>query len=214
MAEQELDLLPRPIPQRLRSKLTVCRFKPANLSLSSSVGRSTQAPMDRPSFLLFVRAVLPERAPEAPSGRAPEVGGQVLTKTSCSPRLHCAEWSCVVLSDSPRHHNGSGRDWPDKSATRRSAPRKLTLPRYGDLGSLPDRSPQLGWFAVMGRGGVCYYPSDTLGPVLRFRKALPARSNGGRERPGARLSKPEWRFRRGLSESLRRSPWLATGAAP
>src|SRR5260370_32073989 len=71
--------------------------------------------MDRSSFLLFVRAVLPERAPEALSGRAPEVGGQVLTKTSCRPRLHCAEWSRVVLSDSPRHYNGSGRDWPDKS---------------------------------------------------------------------------------------------------
>jgi len=36
-----------------------------------------------------------------------------LTETSCSHRLHCAEWSCVVLSDSPRHRNRSGRDWPD-----------------------------------------------------------------------------------------------------
>ena len=71
--------------------------------------------MDRPSFLFFVRAVLPERPPEASLGGAPEVGGQVLTKTSCSARLHCAEWSCVVLSDSSRHHNGAGRDWPDKS---------------------------------------------------------------------------------------------------
>ena len=36
-------------------------------------------------------------------------------KTPCSPRIHCAEWSCVVLNDSPRRHNGAGRDRPDKS---------------------------------------------------------------------------------------------------
>src|ERR1039458_6785246 len=71
--------------------------------------------MDRPSFLFFVRAVLPERPPEASLGGAPEVGGQMLTKTSCGPRVHYAEWSCVVLNDSPRRHNGAGRDWPDKS---------------------------------------------------------------------------------------------------
>jgi len=34
---------------------------------------------------------------------------------SCSPCLHCTEWSCVVLCDSPRRHNGSGRDWPDSA---------------------------------------------------------------------------------------------------
>ena len=39
------------------------RFNTANLSWRLSVGRSTQGPMDRPSFLLFVRAVLPERVP-------------------------------------------------------------------------------------------------------------------------------------------------------
>ena len=97
------------------------RFNTANSSSRSSVGRSAQGPMDRPSFLLFVRAVLPVKAPEARFWRAPEVGGQVLTKTSCSPRLHCAEWWCVVLSDWPPHHNGSGRDWPYKSATRTKA---------------------------------------------------------------------------------------------
>src|SRR5438876_3166251 len=47
------------------------------------------------SFLLFVRTVLPHRDPEAPSGRAPEVGGQALQNNSCCPRLHCTEWSCV-----------------------------------------------------------------------------------------------------------------------
>ena len=84
--------------------------------MRSSVERSTQCPMDRPSFLFFVRAVLPERARRRPVWAAPEGGGQILIKTSCSARLHCAEWSCVVLSDSPRHHNGSGRDWTYKSA--------------------------------------------------------------------------------------------------
>jgi len=50
------------------------RFKPANLSLRSSVGRSTQGPMDRPSFLLFVRAVLPESPPpEARLGGLPRL---------------------------------------------------------------------------------------------------------------------------------------------
>jgi|ERR1035441_6422773 hypothetical protein len=77
--------------------------------------------MDRPSFLLFVRAVLPVRAPEAPSGGLLRLGSQVFTEASCSPRLHCAEWWCVVLSDWPRHHGGSGRDWPYKSACRTSA---------------------------------------------------------------------------------------------
>ena len=71
--------------------------------------------MDRPSFLFFVRAVLPERARRRPVWAAPEGGGQILIKTSCSARLHCAEWSCVVLSDSPRRHNGAGRDWPDSA---------------------------------------------------------------------------------------------------
>ena len=45
----------------------------------------------------------------------PELG----TKTSCLPHFHCAIWSCVVFSDSPRHRIESGRHWPVKSATRR-----------------------------------------------------------------------------------------------
>lgn len=118
---------PPPPPRPCKSA-----FKPANLSLGSSVGRSTRTRVDRPFFLLFVRAVLPEKAPEAQTGRSPEVGGQVLTRTSCSPRLHCAEWSCVVLGDSPRHHNGSGRDWPDKSTYRRM--------RFGALGPPQSRN--------------------------------------------------------------------------
>ena len=35
-----------------------------------------------------------------------------LTKTYCSPRFLCAEWSRALLNKSPRHHSGSGRDWP------------------------------------------------------------------------------------------------------
>jgi hypothetical protein len=70
------------------------------------------------SFLLFVRTVLPSETPEAPSGQAPEVGGQALQNTSCSPCLRCTEWSCVVLCGSPRRHNGSGRDWPHKATNR------------------------------------------------------------------------------------------------
>jgi hypothetical protein len=56
------------------------------------------------------------RAPKKPRlAGAPEVG----TKTSCSPQFHCAEWFCVVLSDSPRHRIESGKDWPVKSAIRK-----------------------------------------------------------------------------------------------
>ena len=64
------------------------------------------------------------KVPKKPRlGGALEVGDQLVTKTSCSPHFHCAEWSCVVLSDFPRHHNGSGRDWPDKSRSGKSANR-------------------------------------------------------------------------------------------
>src|ERR1035437_6182682 len=44
----------------------------------------------------------------------PELG----TKTSCLPHFHCAIWSCVVFSDSPRHRIESGRHWPVRSALR------------------------------------------------------------------------------------------------
>src|SRR5262249_51518590 len=45
------------------------RFNAANLSLRSSVERRAQGPMDRPSFLFFVRAFLRERVIEALAGR-------------------------------------------------------------------------------------------------------------------------------------------------
>src|SRR5665647_3768832 len=50
----------------------------------------------------------------------PELG----TKTSCLPHFHCAIWSCVVFSDSPRHRIESGRHWPVKSPTRRVSPER------------------------------------------------------------------------------------------
>src|ERR1035437_5211524 len=46
----------------------------------------------------------------------PELG----TKTSCLPHFHCAIWSCVVFSDSPRHRIESGRHWPVKSPPRKN----------------------------------------------------------------------------------------------
>ena len=105
--------------------------------------------MDRPSFLLFVRAVLPVRAPEAPSGGLLRLGSQVFTEASCSPRLHCAEWWCVVLSDWPRHHGGSGRDWPDKSATRPSGRLAPVLARQtGTMGDAFGSTGHLLWLAT------------------------------------------------------------------
>ena len=49
------------------------------------------------------------------------------TKTSCGRCLQCAEWSCVVLTNQPHHHNGSGRDWPYKSAIRKLAPNSVRV---------------------------------------------------------------------------------------
>ena len=93
-----------------------------------------------PYFLFFVRAVLPERAIEALLGGAPEVGSQVLTKNSCRGRFHGAEWSCIVLSDSPRRRNGSGRDWPYKSAFRTEVPeRPTTAGRRNGWSAAPSR---------------------------------------------------------------------------
>jgi hypothetical protein len=65
--------------------------------LGSSIGRDALSPMDRPSFLLFVRTVLPERASKPHRDRAPEVGRLDLTKNSCRPRIHCAKWSGALL---------------------------------------------------------------------------------------------------------------------
>src|ERR1035437_6400080 len=89
--------------------------------MGSSVRRSAQCPVDRLLFLLFVRVVLPASAQEASFGRSPRGRRSVVTKNSCRPHFHCAEWSCVVLSGSPRHHIGSGTNWPVKSATRKEA---------------------------------------------------------------------------------------------
>src|ERR1019366_8328112 len=82
------------------------------------------------SFLLFVRVVLPESAPKSPVW--PEPGGwhSVGTKTSCCPQFYCAEWSFVVLSVSPRHRTGLGRNWPVKSQ-----PRSIRTPPVAELAS-------------------------------------------------------------------------------
>jgi hypothetical protein len=55
--------------------------------------------MDRPSFLLFVRALLLVRVPKPRLAGSARVGGQVRQETSCGPCLDCAEWSCAVLPD-------------------------------------------------------------------------------------------------------------------
>jgi hypothetical protein len=87
--------------------------------MGSSVRRSAQCPVDRLLFLLFVRVVLPASAQEASFGRSPRGWRSVVTKHSCRPHFHCAEWSCVVLSGSPRHRIGSGTNWPVKSPIRK-----------------------------------------------------------------------------------------------
>src|SRR5271169_4905007 len=74
--------------------------------------------MDRPHFFFSFELTYPARPLKRRLGGLPRVGGQALRNTSCSPCLHCTEWSCVVLCGSPRHHNGSGRDWPHKATIR------------------------------------------------------------------------------------------------
>src|SRR5450759_4138896 len=107
--------------------------------MGSSVRRSAQCPVDRLLFLLFVRVVLPASAQEASFGRSPRGRRSVVTKNSCRPHFHCAEWSCVVLSGSPRHHIGSGTNWPVKSPTRDSVCLKPGLVFSGGGGRLPER---------------------------------------------------------------------------
>ena len=107
-------------------------FIPANPSRRSSVERSAACPTDRALFLLFVRVVLPESAHEPPTGGSPGGWHSVVARTSCCPHFHCAEWSCVVLSDPPRRRIGSGTDWPVKSPARPSVAAlglRLTLVR-------------------------------------------------------------------------------------
>src|SRR5450759_3563332 len=98
--------------------------------------------MDNPLISLFRSSCLTRESPRSPVWAAPEVGGQVLAKTSCSPRLHYAEWLCVVLNDSPRRHNGSGRDWPDKSRSVDLSAARGTLRRYSQ-----SSMPQAGFVA-------------------------------------------------------------------
>src|ERR1019366_1814559 len=99
----------------LRKKRPRSPFIPANPSRRSSVERSAACPTDRALFLLFVRVVLPESAHEPPTGGSPGGWHSVVARTSCCPHFHCAEWFCVVLTDSPRHRIGSGTNWPVKS---------------------------------------------------------------------------------------------------
>ena|ERR1035441_1874502 len=67
--------------------------------------------MDRAPFFLFVRIVLPGRAPTL-LWAAPEVGGHVSQKPLAGPPSLC---KMIVrgLKRSPRNHNRSGRHWPD-----------------------------------------------------------------------------------------------------
>src|SRR5262245_23724408 len=97
--------------------------------------------MDRPPIsFFFVRAVLRERAIEALARALPRWVGQVLTKTSCRGHLHCAEWLCIVLSDSLRRRNGSGRNWPYKSATRTEVWHRLFVGDHSPSSALSARS--------------------------------------------------------------------------
>jgi hypothetical protein len=64
--------------------------------------------MDRLHFFFSFELFYLKAAKKASLAGVPEVG----TKTSCSPHFHCAEWSCVVLSDPPRPRIKLGKDWP------------------------------------------------------------------------------------------------------
>src|ERR1035437_10338254 len=103
--------------------------------------------MDRASFLLFVRIVLPKRAQEAPPGRSPVAG----TKTSCCTQFHCAEWWCVVLNDPPRPRNkhkkkkkSSCAEMSIKKNVPPQRPTALNRHRRNSLQSTPSRAGTLG----------------------------------------------------------------------
>jgi hypothetical protein len=83
--------------------------------------KAAQDPMNTHSFFFSFDPVLPRRASKPASGAPPSWGAARSQKNSCSPRLHCAESSCVVLSKSLRRHGRSGRDWPDLWRCRTSA---------------------------------------------------------------------------------------------
>jgi hypothetical protein len=89
----------------------ICGYKPANVSLASSVRRVSQDPMDTASFFFSFESDLPGTL-RLLSGGAPEVGGQVSQKTLAVPVFIVQNESCLFSNDSPCHHTRSGRDWP------------------------------------------------------------------------------------------------------
>lgn len=82
--------------------------------------------MDRSHFFISFELSCPARPLKRRLGGLSGLALGLSKIDSCSPCLHCREWSCVVLCDSPRRHNGSGRDWPDKRANRENAPAGTT----------------------------------------------------------------------------------------
>jgi hypothetical protein len=130
--------------------------------------------MDKPLISLFRSSCLTRESPRSPVWAAPEVDGQVLARTSCSPRLHYAEWLCVVLNDSPRRHNGSGRDWPDKSRSvyRSSSFWWLTLPWRLNVRVVPLVARTRSKLPISGHNAVCKADCRGIdGTVATFRVA-------------------------------------------
>ena len=81
------------------SDLPYRRFKAANLSLRRALDEVSQGPMDKPSFLLFVRADLPDGPPKPWPGRAPEVDGEGSPKPLAVRAFTVQNgraWSCVT----------------------------------------------------------------------------------------------------------------------
>jgi hypothetical protein len=71
------------------------------------MGDATQGPMDSLHFF-FSFELSYQGEPRSPSGRGLGVFDGQFSQNSCRACLHCAEWSCVVLSDS-RRHRGIGQ---------------------------------------------------------------------------------------------------------
>jgi hypothetical protein len=179
-----------------------------------SVERSTQCPIDRPISFFRSSCLTRGDAPEAPSGRLPRLGSQVLTKTSCSARLHCAQWSCLVLSDSPRRHNGSGRNWPVINALSGSNPHWRTAVIVDVMWGYR-KVVARGWINLGGKrpswrvtprwpsSPTCPRRAQHGAPVAQrwaswgpFRRLLPAwrrwQGTARRNRPAARASSCSW----------------------
>ena len=85
-----------------------------------SVRRRAQRLMDGLHFSFRSNCLTRERVTKPHRDGAQEVRRLGLTKTYCRPRILCAEWSRALLNNSPRHHSGSGRDWPYKATSRPS----------------------------------------------------------------------------------------------